>query len=134
MSPDDESAVLEDVVEVPVDQWGFVEMPSQLVPPTQKQRPVGIEDDKRRHLTLVEREYLLMIADIDKSVADAYATEYAEADEFQDPVMRSWLDYQLMLSVSKSGRGRDDLVRAMRGEDDERENLDAGINPGRRID
>lgn len=133
--PPPEAVVIDEeaTAEAAAGPWGFVELPEALIPPTARKRPPG-PPDKRRHLTLVEREHLLMIANIPKSVADAFATEYAEADEFNDPVVRSWLDYQLMLSVSKQGRGRDDLVRAMRGEEEERDSLDSGIQPKRGID
>lgn len=66
--------------------------------------------DPRPAALLLEEERKMMLAMLDPLVINAYAAEYDEAKEFEDEGTRRYLDFNLMLSMSKRGFRSNQIV------------------------
>jgi len=87
------------------------------------------QPDTRAAALLLDEERRMMLACLDPIVINAYAGEYDEAKEFNDEGTLRYLDFNLILSMSKQGFRSKQVVEMSNAQEAKRQAMERMSSP-----
>lgn len=87
------------------------------------------QQDTRPAALLLDQERKKALTYLDPSVVNAFASEYAEADEFEDNDLRRYLDENLIAAMSRKGFRSNQIVEMATAKEAQRIAQERYMNP-----